>query len=33
MEQTSCALWAMRHFGDAELGDARLSKDLCGWRR
>jgi hypothetical protein len=33
MEQTSCALWAMRQFGGADLGDARLSKGSYAWRR
>ena len=25
--------WALANFGGAELGDERLSKDACGWRR
>ena len=31
MERCDCAAWALGQFDGADLGDARLSKDLCVW--
>ena len=33
MPSDDCAVWALTHFGDVDLGDARLSKDSCKWLR
>ena len=32
MQEDSCVLWALGHFGEVELGDARLKKGLCTWQ-
>ncbi len=31
MDGDDCAGWALTHFGEAPLGDARLSKDSFKW--
>jgi hypothetical protein len=32
-QQTACDLWAIRHFGDEQIGDARRSKGSLLWQR
>jgi hypothetical protein len=33
MKEGSCALWALGQFGEVDLGDTRLKKGSCIWRR
>jgi hypothetical protein len=33
MSVESCALWALGQFEGVDLGDARLKKESCIWRR